>query len=53
MGDEKDISIRGLEAVKSCSKVFLECYTSKLVNFDIKKMEELYGKKVIYADFLL
>ena len=50
MGDEKDISIRGLEAVKSCSKVFLECYTSKLVNFDIKKMEELYGKKVILAD---
>ena len=50
MGDEKDISVRGLEAVKSCSKIFLECYTSKLVNFDIKKMEELYGKKVILAD---
>lgn len=50
MGDEKDISVRGLEAVKSCSKVFLECYTSKLVNFDVKKMEELYGKEVILAD---
>ena len=50
MGDEKDISVRGLEAVKSCSKIFLESYTSKLVNFDIKKMEELYGKKVILAD---
>ncbi|MBT3865705.1 diphthine synthase [Candidatus Woesearchaeota archaeon] len=50
MGDEKDISVRGLEAVKTCSKVFLECYTSKLVNFDIKKMEELYDKKIILAD---
>ena len=50
MGDEKDITVKGLEAVKSCDKVFLECYTSKLVDFDIKKMEELYGKKITLAD---
>ena len=29
--DEKDITIRGLEAVKSCSRVYLEAYTSILM----------------------
>jgi len=49
LGNEKDITVRGLEAVKSCSYVFLEAYTSILgVNKD--KLEEFYGKKVIEAD---
>ncbi len=30
LGDEKDITVKGLEAVKSCSKIFLEAYTSIL-----------------------
>lgn len=30
LGDEKDITVKGLEAVKSCEKVFLEGYTSIL-----------------------
>ena len=30
LGDEKDITVRGLEVVKSCSKVWLENYTSIL-----------------------
>lgn len=30
LGNEKDITVRGLEAVKSCEKVFLENYTSVL-----------------------
>lgn len=30
LGDEKDITIRGLEAVKKCQKVFMEAYTSLL-----------------------
>ncbi|MDP3916917.1 MAG: diphthine synthase [Nanoarchaeota archaeon] len=50
LGSEKDITINGLEAVKSCDKVFLECYTSKLVDVDVKKLEEFYGKKIILAD---
>jgi len=29
--DEKDITVRGLEAVKSCSRVYLEAYTSILM----------------------
>ncbi len=30
LGDEKDITVKGLEAVKRCSKVYLEHYTSVL-----------------------
>jgi hypothetical protein len=30
LADEKDITIKGLEAVKRCSKVYLEAYTSIL-----------------------
>jgi len=47
--DEKDISVKGLEAVKSCDKIYLEVYTSRLA-CDISKLEELYGKKIILAN---
>jgi hypothetical protein len=30
LGDEKDITVKGLEAVRKCTKVFLEAYTSIL-----------------------
>ena len=30
LGDEKDITLRGLEAVKKCEKVYIEAYTSLL-----------------------
>jgi diphthine synthase len=30
LADEKDITIKGLEAVKKCDVVYLENYTSKL-----------------------
>lgn len=44
--DEKDISLRGLEAIKKCDVVYLENYTSVL-SCGIKKLEKLYGKKII------
>lgn len=47
--DEKDITLKGLDAVKKCSFVFLESYTSRL-GVPIKNLEELYGKEVILAD---
>jgi diphthine methyl ester synthase len=47
--DEKDISLKGLEAVKDCEKVFLESYTSKL-GVEVDRLETLYGKKIIIAD---
>ena len=47
--DEKDITVRGLEAIKSCDLIFLEHYTA-ILQVDTNKIEELYGKKVIVAD---
>jgi diphthine synthase len=49
LGDEKDVTIRGLEAIKSSDKVFLECYTS-ILSVDKNKLEEYYGKEIIIAD---
>ena len=46
--DEKDITLKGLEAVKGCSHVFLESYTSKL-GVPVEKLEELYGQKIELA----
>lgn len=47
--DKKDISIKGLEAIKQCDKLYLEYYTSKL-NCSIEELEQLYEKKLILAD---
>lgn len=30
LGDEKDITLKGLEAVRTCEKVYMEAYTSLL-----------------------
>ncbi|EUC62541.1 diphthine synthase [Rhizoctonia solani AG-3 Rhs1AP] len=46
--DEKDITVRGLEAVQKCSRIYLEAYTSILL-VDKKKLEEFYGKPIITA----
>ncbi|KXZ46288.1 hypothetical protein GPECTOR_45g158 [Gonium pectorale] len=47
--DEHDITLRGLEAVRRCSRVYLEAYTSILL-CGKEKLEALYGKEVIVAD---
>ena len=31
LADEKDITVKGLEAVKKCERVYLEAYTSVLL----------------------
>jgi len=49
LNDEKDITVKGLEIVRRCDLVYLENYTSKL-QVEVGKMEEFYGKKVIFAD---
>ena len=46
---EKDITVKGLEIVKRCNKVYLEDYTSVL-NCSLKDLEIAYGKKIIPAD---
>jgi len=49
LGNQKDISLYGLEVVKSCNSIYLESYTSVL-GCSIKDIESLYKKKVIIAD---
>lgn len=47
--DKKDITVKGLEAVRMCSEVYLENYTSKL-SCPVDELEEFYGKKIVLAD---
>lgn len=44
--DETDISIKGLQEMKQCDKVFAEFYTTKLGQFNKKAFERLIGKKI-------
>ena len=39
-----------MEAVRSCSEVYLETYTSLLTNTPISTLESFYGKTIIEAD---
>jgi len=51
LGDERDITLRGLDAVQGAAQVWLEAYTSLLVTgLDTAKLEELYGRPVQLAD---
>ncbi|WIA13767.1 hypothetical protein OEZ85_007317 [Tetradesmus obliquus] len=47
--DEQDVTLRGLNAIKQCERVYLEAYTSILL-CDKAKLEALYGKPVVVAD---
>jgi len=49
LNDEKDITLKGLEAIKKCKKLYLDTYTSK-INCDGKDLEKLYNKKIVLAD---
>ncbi|KAH8996734.1 Diphthine synthase [Lactarius akahatsu] len=49
LSDEKDITLRGLEAVRSSSRLYLEAYTS-ILTVRKERLEEFYGKPLILAD---
>lgn len=44
--DEKDISLKGIEKIKSCEKIFAEFYTAKLTGTEIKNIEKILGKNI-------
>ena len=48
-GDEKDITIKGLEIVKKCTSVYLEAYTS-ILGVNAQDLEKFYGRPIITAD---
>lgn len=49
LGNEDDITVKGLKIVQKADVVFLEDYTSKL-GVDADKLEQVYGKKITVAD---
>lgn len=50
LGDAEDITLKGLAAVKDADVVFLEAYTSFLINSNAAQLTEMYGKEVTVAD---
>lgn len=49
LGDEDDITVKGLKAVQKCSRVYLEHYTS-ILGAPLERLEEVYGCKITLAD---
>lgn len=49
LGDEKDISVKGLEVVRKCEEIYLEAYTS-ILGVKKEKLEAFYEKPIIEAD---
>ncbi|XP_067935740.1 diphthine methyl ester synthase-like [Watersipora subatra] len=47
--DITDITVRGLNIVKSCNRVYLEAYTS-ILGVEKNKLEEYYERDVLLAD---
>ncbi|XP_056133510.1 diphthine methyl ester synthase isoform X2 [Lampris incognitus] len=48
LGNAKDITVKGLEVVRRCSRAYLEAYTSVLTVG--KEALEFYGRELILAD---
>lgn len=44
--DEKDISLNGLEAIKSADVIYAEFYTARLFGGDLKSLEKLAGVSI-------
>jgi len=49
LGDAKDITVKGLEVVRKCQRVYLEHYTS-ILTCSKEDLEAFYGRQVILAD---
>lgn len=47
---ESDITVRGLETVKKCKRVYLEAYTSILMAANQESLEKFYSREIILAD---
>ncbi|KAL0206947.1 hypothetical protein P9112_012658 [Eukaryota sp. TZLM1-RC] len=49
LGNEKDITVRALESIRTCSCVYLDAYTSIFVD-NADNLEDFYGVPVVQAD---
>ena len=43
LGDESDITLKGLNAIRSCSHVFLEEYTAIMTGISKERLQSAYG----------
>jgi diphthine methyl ester synthase len=48
LGDERDVTLRGAECIRSCAKVFLESYTSVL-GVSKERLEAAFGRPIEIA----
>lgn len=44
--DERDISVKGLEALQAAERVYAEFYTSRLMGTTLERLEGLYGRRI-------
>ncbi|XP_012285331.1 diphthine methyl ester synthase [Orussus abietinus] len=49
LADANDISVKGLEIIRKCDRVYLEAYTS-ILTVGQKELEQFYDRSVILAD---
>jgi diphthine methyl ester synthase len=49
LGDNEDVTVKGLNAIKSSERVYLEAYTS-ILGINKEKLEKYYDKIIIIAD---
>ena len=50
LGDERDVTVRGLEVIRAAHRVVLEQYTAVLPGVGLERLEAFYGKPVELAD---
>ena len=46
--DERDISVKGLDAARAADMVYAEFYTSRLMGVDHETLEAFYGRKILH-----
>jgi len=44
--DERDISVKGLDAARAADRIYAEFYTSRLMGATFETLEAFYGKKI-------
>ncbi|XP_031825391.1 diphthine methyl ester synthase [Nomia melanderi] len=49
LGDVKDVTVKGLEIIRKCDRVYLESYTS-ILSTGLEELEKFYGCSVLEAD---
>ena len=49
LADEQDITLRGLNAIQKCTRIYLESYTS-ILHIPKERLESYYSKEIIVAD---